>query len=416
MQTLINDFKKFGLNTPNLYERFIKLCADKNGAFEFAKILLTDRVKRFSALFKDSLSFLDEEHFKELISLSIEILKDDKDDENASEVITHASLEFVELLHPYLDEIFAIKVNEKSYYDMYPWRNLSFERSQIWRDMLVSSDTPKDDKERIFNALLQSRDEKNIIFAYDEAVRQNLFNRDDLKRYLGFYLAEVGFDLRQNGLEKYHANECYNIIFDETSFNPPSVPWLKKYHETWNLKPQEALYKFGGSLGGRDENPLFHLITINGVKNLLPSLKISLDNITLAAHINEIHFNTLFYKHDEKGVPMRIGDEGEVDFSDEPIKESFVRLAKTPKRYLRQDWAISNSRQNLFRLGGEPSWIQGSDVPVCPHCERRMKFLLQLDSDLVSKDGREILFGSGGICYAFWCDECRISGLFVQCT
>jgi hypothetical protein len=39
-----------------------------------------------------------------------------------------------------------------------------------------------------------------------------------------------------------------------------------------------------------------------------------------------------------------------------------------------------------------------------------------LDSDLPTEDGREWHWGSGGICYVFWCNACRISATTWQCT
>ena len=45
-----------------------------------------------------------------------------------------------------------------------------------------------------------------------------------------------------------------------------------------------------------------------------------------------------------------------------------------------------------------------------------MTALLQLDSDLPTADGGEWLWGSGGIGYVSWCDDCAISGAQWQCT
>lgn len=93
-----------------------------------------------------------------------------------------------------------------------------------------------------------------------------------------------------------------------------------------------------------------------------------------------------------------------------------VRLRVVPKRWHKQDWALSNGRQNLSRIGGEPSWIQGAQVPTCPICGEKMEFLMQLDSGLPSGEDGELLFGSGGILYVFWCEKSRVSAFFMQCT
>ncbi|WP_169784106.1 hypothetical protein [Campylobacter curvus] len=49
--------------------------------------------------------------------------------------------------------------------------------------------------------------------------------------------------------------------------------------------------------------------------------------------------------------------------ADKPITPCEVSLAVTPKRWQKQDWGMANGRENLFRIGGEPCWIQSADVP-----------------------------------------------------
>lgn len=90
--------------------------------------------------------------------------------------------------------------------------------------------------------------------------------------------------------------------------------------------------------------------------------------------------------------------------------------AQMPRRWFWQAWGCSNSRENLNRVGGEPSWIQDAEYPSCPSCDKLMPYLFQLDSDLPTAGGGEWLWGSGGIAYGFWCDGCRISGVIWQCT
>jgi hypothetical protein len=127
----------------------------------------------------------------------------------------------------------------------------------------------------------------------------------------------------------------------------------------------------------------------------------------------------LFYLHDENGCPSNVGYNGPAvkpQFPAGPLKETEIQLAETPRRWYWQDWGRSNSRENLNRIGGEPCWIQSAEYPQCPLCQRLMRYLLQLDSDLPMMDGGEWLWGSGGIAYGFWCDQCKVSGFFWQCT
>ncbi|WP_304344886.1 hypothetical protein [Campylobacter showae] len=55
-------------------------------------------------------------------------------------------------------------------------------------------------------------------------------------------------------------------------------------------------------------------------------------------------------------------------------------------------------------------------MPTCPICGEKMGFLIQLDSELPSCEDGELLFGSGGILYVFWCESSRVSAFFMQCT
>ena len=231
---------------------------------------------------------------------------------------------------------------------------------------------------------------------------------------------EICFGGEKFRLKRYCGQRVYHIIFPRGYFGAPYAPHLAKHHPTWRLENGEAGYKLSGVLDevdGDAQNPLFHLITLDPLPRDLPMC--SLPCLTLAAHVREINEGeVVFYEHDAQGMPRRIGERTQVEYvQDEPIKECEVALAPTPARWAAQDWGMSNSRQNLARIGGEPSWIQGALVPTCPICGEKMEFLMQLDSELPScEQGGELLFGSGGILYVFWCERTRVSAFFMQCT
>ena len=221
-------------------------------------------------------------------------------------------------------------------------------------------------------------------------------------------------------LKRYCGQRVYHIIFPRGYFGAPYAAHLAKLHPTWRLEGGEAGYKLGCVLDEADgdaQNPLFHLITLNPLPRDLPVR--SLPRLILATHVREVNEGeVVFYEHDAQGMPRRIGERTQVEYAfDEPIKECEVVLAPTPARWTAQDWGMSNSRQNLARIGGEPSWIQGALVPTCPICGEKMGFLMQLDSELPScEQGGEVYFGSGGILYVFWCERTRVSAFFMQCT
>ena len=563
---LARDFECDGFRVPDLYEWFWQLQGDPAAYFTLADSLLRGR-RDGCTLLKDAMGYVGEEDFKALIATAVEILREEaagwrktKQDKsaaqtgenarsaradesagksvrqrgrdeksarwkNAEEVIAMASLEFAPFLHPYLGELFKLQPNESAYYAEYPWRELSYNGSQIWRERLADPQTSKDDKQKIFSCLLQTRDPRNVKFACEFALAEDFFDRPcDLLEYIGYWLEAAGFTFERvkfdadgeaqmaaDEILKTDANECdgakqtqtnehdvsranvnlneacdaasavklnadvfkpeasknfkataaehgskfnsnesdsdksqkapndeisfggekfrlkrycgqrvYHIIFPHGYFGAPYAPHLAKHHPTWRLDGGEAGYKLGGVLGEPDgdaQNPLFHLITLDPLPRDLPVR--SLPRLILAAHVREINEGEIvFYEHDAQGMPRRIGERTQVEYvQDEPIKECEVALAPTPARWAAQDWGMSNSRQNLARIGGEPSWIQGASVPRCPICGEKMEFLMQLDSELPScEQGGEVYFGSGGILYVFWCERTRVSAFFMQCT
>ena len=580
--SLARDFERDGFRVPSLYERFWRLQGDAAAYFTLADGLLRGR-QEGGTLLKDAMGYVGEEDFKALIATAVEILREEaaegretqrdesaiqteenaRSDEctgesawqrsrdeksarwkNAEEVIAAASLEFAPFLRPYLGELFKLQPNESAYYAEYPWRGLSYESSQIWRERLADPHTSKDDKRKIFSCLLQTRDPRNVKFACEFALAEDFFDRPcDLLEYIGYWLEAVGFtferakfyadgaaqaadeilkmdagecggarqtqtserdlsqmsnepggvalaslqadecDISRKNLDeardaasavkfnagelksaasqnfkacaaehgsKFNSNEpaadksqkasndeicfggekfklkrycsqrAYHIIFPRGYFGAPYAPHLAKHHPTWRFEGSEARYKLGGVLDEADgdaQNPLFHLITLDPPPRDLPVRL--LPRLILAAHVREVNEGEIvFYEHDAQGMPRRIGERTQVEYvQDEPIKECEVVLAPTPARWAIQDWGMSNSRQNLARIGGEPSWIQGALLPTCPICGEKMEFLMQLDSELPScEQGGEVYFGSGGILYVFWCERTRVSGFFMQCT
>ena len=531
--SLARDFERDGFSMPGLYERFWRLQGDETAYFALADSLLRGR-RDGRTLLKDALGYVGKEDFKALIATAVEILREEAAEEretqqdesaaqmgenaysaradesasknarqrgrdekssrwkNAEEVIIMASLEFAPFLHPYLGELFKLQPNESAYYAEYLWRGLSYESSQIWREKLADPQTSRDERQKIFSCLLQTRDPRNVKFACEFALAEDFFDRPcDLLEYIGYWLEAVGFTFERvkfdvdgavqmaaDEILKTDANECsgakqaqasenlkagaveydskfnsneansdksqkapndeicfggekfrlkrycgqrvYHIIFPRGYSGAPYAPHLAKHHPTWRFEGGEAGYRLGGVLDEADgdaQNPLFHLITLDPLPRDLPVR--SLPRLILAAHVREINEGeVVFYQHDAQGMPRRIGERTQVEYvQDEPIKECEVALAPTPSRWAAQDWGMSNSRQNLARIGGEPSWIQGASVPTCPICGEKMEFLMQLDSELPScEQGGEVYFGSGGILYVFWCERTRVSGFFMQCT
>ncbi|MGN6493184.1 MAG: hypothetical protein ACTHLE_14385 [Agriterribacter sp.] len=414
-EKLISDFSISGWKTPNIYERLFELVNKPQEIYSFSKNFLIS-FEKGATLFNDSLSYIEREQFDQLIRLALDILKQQKN-ENAEAVISYASLQFPELLHEHLVLIFELKPNELSYYADYPWRHLSTEKIRPFKDKLKNSSVSLSDRQKLFSCLLETRDLKTVEFAYQFAIDNNLFNREDIKDYLTRCLESVGFTLRDGRIESYCPNPVYHFCFPSryfSSYRP--VHSNKTQHPTWKLIRERTEYEFGGIIEEDENNPYMHIITFEPIPE---NFKVSdLEKLTLGMHIRELNeFGAVFYQHDNFGLPQKINEVKEIEIhKDAPIRQTKVSFARTPERWQLQCWGSSNGRENLFRLGGEPTWIQGAEVLTCPVCHRKMDFLMQLDTDLPDKENGEVYFGSGGICYVFWCDQSKVSGYLMQCT
>lgn len=208
--------------------------------------------------------------------------------------------------------------------------------------------------------------------------------------------------------------ETYHIIFPK-GYYTKAVGFRSIEHETWNLKPEET---FSFKFGGKYSNDLNRLLDINSefeINNCdigFNTFVLNFKNLFNA----QIEGKTLFYKHESYKTiyPIHKNIDGEINYSNFPLRETEIKLAITPKKYIRQDW-VGNSN----RIGSRPVWVQKEEYPECPVCKNEMNYIFQLDSDLPDlndQGGNEIMFGNDGMCYAYWCDTDKISSYLWQCT
>jgi hypothetical protein len=61
------------------------------------------------------------------------------------------------------------------------------------------------------------------------------------------------------------------------------------------------------------------------------------------------------------------------------------------------------------KLGGNPDWLQGPDVPACPDCKAPMSFYGQLDSV-----GDAMTIADVGMVYVFVCFDCNETKSVLQ--
>jgi hypothetical protein len=61
-------------------------------------------------------------------------------------------------------------------------------------------------------------------------------------------------------------------------------------------------------------------------------------------------------------------------------------------------------------LGGEPSWVQDDETPVCPPCGEKMDFVVTLPGTAEEFP----LVEYQGVVYGFWCGACRVTATHFQ--
>lgn len=76
------------------------------------------------------------------------------------------------------------------------------------------------------------------------------------------------------------------------------------------------------------------------------------------------------------------------------------------------------------KLGGEPTFIQGGEIPDCPDCGKRLHFIAQIDSvEHKSKTNphardyqeQQFMFGDVGMIYVFFCFQCCQPSCAMDC-
>lgn len=181
--------------------------------------------------------------------------------------------------------------------------------------------------------MLETRNLEAIIFAYNYALNNKLFDSDNLEEYLIAHLQLVGFTKREGDIESYCPNSTRHFSFKKNYFSAGRAIHLsKEQHPTWSLIPGAAKYKFGGILQDDENNPFIHLITFNEIPE---AVKITgLASLTLGMHIRELNeYGAIFYQHDDAGKPGKIGKLNKIElYSDLPIEETEISLADTPGR------------------------------------------------------------------------------------
>ncbi|MBX8466268.1 hypothetical protein [Deinococcus sp. RIT780] len=248
-------------------------------------------------------------------------------------------------------------------------------------------------------------------------------NYDFLAQALGVHrLDEAGMELKDGQWRALYPDVCYHIqpsAPDLTAHNMTAPTHMHLDDLSWRIAGKGLPAEYWGHQGppcphcGTD---LQHLLTI---PKPVPGIMLDTPLTFVVCPYCMIGDRPTIFVHDEHGLPERPEYHGlgfdetrGYDFSDLdqdaykfPTQGFSAQLVATPPRWLFQN-DFSDS-QNMNRLGGPPSWLQGPEWETCPKCQQSMLFLFQL------RDG---LAYTNGIIYGFWCASCRVSAILNTYT
>ncbi|MDG3002714.1 hypothetical protein [Paludisphaera mucosa] len=386
---------------------------------------VVDRFPDGGTFLDAALGYLPDDRWDGLVGLALDALDRDGENEAADAVIAHAGLQALPSLHGQLDRLFRLRPNAGTNYENWPWRESGDRDVEPQVRRIEDPGLADELRQKAWRILLETRS--------PGAVARALALANRVHPVVAGFGPEAGVEacLRQAGLTRDGAgirrlapDGLFHVVFPGGFFEQPRPPWLARVHPTWTLEPSPEFppMRFGGRADGECplcRGRLHRLIDLDPVPSDLGVTGLGRLEIATCLPCLGWELAPLFYHHAENGHAVGVAYHGPTiipQFPAEALRESEVRLAVTPGRWRWQDWGLSNSRENLTRIGGEPGWIQDAEHPDCPTCGRVMGHLMQLDSDLPTGEGGEWLWGSGGIGFVSWCDRCKVSGHLWQCT
>lgn len=361
-----------------------------------------------------ALALVPESRLADVADRSVEALRlgADREGSQAAAFVISLSLQAPLTLHDHLDLLWDIAPNEGWDHETLPWRAArSSEAIEGLAAKLLDPDLTI--VRRSWQCLLETRTDmgwRAALAALGSRVADDHRSRECLDL--------VGLDPMPDGYRTLFPERTAHVVFPEGFLRLPSWGAVdgRLAHATWQ-PPGDVVTT--GSFGGSIDEPcrvcgqaLHRLVSIDDDDGILAPRHV----VTCLSCLGWSE-PILFFRHDGDDVRPAGWQvvQQEPDFPAAPLPETRIRLVETHPRWQLQNWAISNGRENLNRVGGEPTWVQSPDYLPCPECRRRMTFSMQLDS-LDFEGRREWLWGSGGVLYVLWCADCAITATFWQCT
>ncbi len=421
VERLIADFRRLGRESDPKEQALRIAKRSPEGAAKLARRVV-DELPEGGTFHHAVLSFVPLEEWPGLVEHAIAAFDRDRKNAAAEAVFEYASLQCVRSLHPHLETLFTLSPNDRAYFADWLWRGAGRAAWKFLLSVVDDRSAPPGRRTKAWRCLLETRKEPAVRSAVELAPRmrrRGLLGSADVTDYLH----EVGFERKGPDLRKLCSDKVYHFGFVRDYVVAGNSGWRRpEDHPTWLVPPgaSAGAVDFGGEGSarcGRCGHPTHRLARFGSARRL--SFVKGLRSLTIETCLSCLGWEEeeMFFRHDAAGRPTSLSGEGPPPkFPVGALKETGAVLVDLGDRWRWQDWAMSNGRENLNRVGGHPTWIQSAEYLQCPDCGVTMTSLLQLDSYLPTRDGRSWLWGSGGIVYVFWCAACRVSGMLWQCT
>lgn len=459
---IVDQYQKNNRDLSKVCVQVMELASKQPKAIVELIMIAIERKLKHPLLVEIALELIDENGLTNLARAAWDKSRDSPDDEVISTILRYAAVHFPSIFANDWERFLEIDSTNDidiGYLNRYVWRALDKATANTWlgminrdgvafrstdiartnpqahadldlsqhdlRQILIDKANPDLSRLRVL-ALLASRQADIVI-----AVWHQISADPEINRGRDQWLQTGGFAMPNGVLRTLHNETPLHMHFHAPQGNyllsntPDWTQVLRQQHPTWGeTSKSEATAKFGGTTTaccGLCHGHLHRLLKVDQAREIAIDIDGPIELATCLSCLGWSGYGAMFYRHAENGFahphPSQILDQAKAsDFPASPLCSCQVNLFHAPTRWAWQDWCVAEIAQNLNRVGGAPSWIQDPEYPECPDCKERMRFVMQLNSGFVTQDGDEWLWGSGGINYSFWCDECRVSAHFWQCT
>lgn len=332
-------------------------------------------------------------------------------------LINEAFENFPDLFKNHGEFIFIHDLNLFAEEDVEFWEKYGTDYLVFFRNYLSENQTPLNVKRAIVKMLRTGSDEMKALAA--ATISKNFTDAEELKWLNKHFLQEVGLEWSNSSFRELYSKKPLHMIFPKNYFLDD-----KDDNFTKAIAPLPHIYKWGGwrtiQKSSGKKLQLQHLLTLDPIPEHLGIT--SVKKLQLVVDLKIIHEEGIdnYYHHNANGEIV-IPEESSwlYDGPDEYVSDAKafvacdVQLSDQGEEFRLQGW---DNEKNINRVGGLPFFVQDEHYPECCDCKRTMPLIIQLDSDLILEDGTKNWWGSGGIAYIYWCDQCRVSSMCWFCT